>query len=80
LLGCIGTSVAGLVLVITAPCGGVKSIALAVGAAAMAVLGPALLIDYIPELPFSVPPLQTSELVAYMLSILLTGVCWWQSE
>ncbi len=79
LLGCIGTSIAGLALVGTAPCGGMKSIALAVGAAAIAILGPALLIDYIPELPFSIPVLQTSELAAYLLAALMAGMCWWQS-
>lgn len=79
LLGCIGTTVAGLVLVTTAPCGGVKSIAIALGAAMMAILGPSLLIDYIPELPFSPPQLHASELAAYLLAILMTGVCWWQS-
>ena len=41
LLGCIGTTVAGLVLAFTAPSGGMQSI----GAAAMAILRPALLIE-----------------------------------
>jgi hypothetical protein len=80
LLGCIGTSLAGLALVLTAPCRGVKSTALAVGAAAMAVLGPSLLSEYIPELPFTVPLLQTSELAAFLIAVLLTAVCWWQSD
>ena len=79
LLGCIGTSLAGLGLVITSPCRGVKSIALAVGGAAMAILGPSLLIEYVPELPFSIPLLQTSELSAYLIAILMTAACWWQS-
>lgn len=80
LLGCIGTSLAGIALVITAPCRGVKSIALAIGGAAIAVLGPSLLSEYIPELPFSIPLLETSELAAFFIALLMTAACWWQSD
>ncbi len=80
LLGCIGTTLAGLSLVLTAPCSGVKSIALAFGAASVAVLGPALLADYVPDLPFTIPLLQASELAAFIASGLLVAGCWWQSD
>lgn len=80
LLGCLGTSVAGLLLLVTAPCRGLTGIALALFSALTAILGPAMIASYLPEIPFPIPILQPDELVAFLLAIVSAGLAWWVGE
>ncbi len=79
-LGCVGCSIAGLLLIVTAPSAGLKGTALAILSAGIALIGPGLLVDYIPELPLSLSFVRGDELVVFALAAVIGFLSWWWSS
>ncbi len=79
-LASMGTVVAGLALMMTAPCAGMKATICSVLAGACALLGPANLAPFVPAFVPNIAFISPAELLAFAIAVALVALAWWVSE